>query len=139
MAGKSRREQLRDEIAAAKERRLAAIAADASVSQVRATTQTGADITNYFGRALPVVLDMTAVGTSSVTLTIEGKDAASGKYYTLLAGAAVTTNSTNRYRVGPTLAANSVAQDYLPRMFRIVVTANNANNATYSVGYVLAP
>lgn len=108
-------------------------------SAARTTTQTGSDITNYFGRTLTVVLDMTTVGTGSVTLTIEGKDSASGKYYTILAGAAVTTNSTNRYRVGPTLAAaaNSVAQDYLPRVFRITVTANNANAATYSVGYCI--
>ena len=32
---------------------------------------------------------------------IQGKDAASGKYYTLLVGAAVTTISTNVYTVYP--------------------------------------
>jgi hypothetical protein len=97
-------------------------------SAARTTTQAGSDIVNYNGlSALIVVLDVTSAGTGSITLTIEGKDSASGKYYTILAGAAVTTNSTNRYRVGPTLAAaaNSVAQDYLPRIFRINVTANN--------------
>jgi hypothetical protein len=109
-------------------------------SAARTTTQTGADITNYQGNSgLIVVLDVTSAGTGSITLSIEGKDSASGKYYTILSGSAVTTNSTNRYRVGPTLAAaaNSVAQDYLPRVFRIVVTANNANSITYSVGYCL--
>jgi hypothetical protein len=67
------------------------------------------------------------------------KDTASGKYYQILAGTAVTTNSTNRCRVGVNLAAvaNSVAQDYLRRTFRIVVTADNANSMTYSVGYCL--
>lgn len=90
---------------------------------------------------LNVILDMTVVGTGSVTITINGKDPASGKYYLLLAGAAVITNSTNRYRVGQTLAAsaNAIAQDYLPATFQIVVTANNANAATYSVGYSLTP
>lgn len=109
-------------------------------SAARTTTQTGSDLTNYLGNtSLIVVLDMTTVGTGSVTLSIEGKDSASGKYYTILSGAAVTTNSTNRYRVSPDLAAvaNSVAQDVLPRVFRITVTANNANSATYSVGYCL--
>jgi hypothetical protein len=99
-------------------------------SAARTTTQTSADLINYSGlSALDVILDMTVVGTGSVTLTINGKDPASGKYYVILAGAAVITNSTNRYRVGPTLAAaaNSIAQDYLPRVFQIVVTANNAN------------
>lgn len=109
-------------------------------SAARTTTQTGADIINYNGdTSLIVVLDMTTVGTGSVTLSIEGKDTASGKYYTILTGAAVTTNSTNRYRVSPDLAsaANSIAQDVLPRIIRIVVAANNANSATYSVGYCL--
>jgi hypothetical protein len=83
-----------------------------------------------------VVLDMTVVGTGSVTLTIQGKDEASGKYYTLLAGAAVTTNSTNVYTVfpGAPATANVSANDIVPRTFRILVTANNANSATYSVG-----
>jgi hypothetical protein len=87
--------------------------------------------------ALIVVLDVTSAGTGSITLTIEGIDTASVKYYPILSGTAVTTNSINRYRVGPhpAAAANSVAQDYLPRIFRINVTANNANNVTYSVGY----
>lgn len=109
-------------------------------SAARTTTQTSADIVNYDGLgALAVVLDVTSAGTGSITISIDGKDSTSGKYYNLLTGAAVTTNSTNRYRVGPTLAAvaNSIAQDYLPRVFRIVVTANNANSMTYSVGYCL--
>ncbi len=108
-------------------------------SAARTTTQTSADISTGGARTLRVTLDMTVVGTGSVTLTIQGKDSTSGKYYTILAGAAVITNVTNQYRVGPTLASatNTVAQDYLPEYIRIVVTANNANSATYSVGYVL--
>lgn len=108
-------------------------------SASRTTTQTGADTTNYNHRGIHAVLDMTTVGTGSVTLTIEAKDEVSGKYYTLLAGAAVTANSTNVYKVYPglTAAANAVANDVLPRTFRITVTANNANAAVYSVGYSL--
>lgn len=100
------------------------------------TTQTGADQTNVNGRGVKVVLDMTAVGTGSVTLTIQGKDAASGKYYTLLAGAAVTTNSTNVYEIYPGIAAaaNAAASATLPRTWRVLVTANNANATTYTVG-----
>lgn len=107
-------------------------------SASRTTTQTSSDIINYSGlSALIVILDMTVVGTGSVTLSIDGKDPASGKYYNILTGAAITTNSTNIYRIGRNLAAvaNTTAQDYIPRTIRIVVTANNANAATYSVGY----
>lgn len=109
-------------------------------SASRTTTYTSPDLQNLGGHsALCVVLDMTTVGTGSVTVTINGKDPASGKYYLILAGAAVTTNSTNRYRVSPTLgaSANAIAQDDLPPTFQIVVTANNANAAVYSVGYTL--
>lgn len=79
---------------------------------------------------------MTVVGTGSVTLTIQGKDPATGNYYTLLVGAAVTTNVANKYTVfpGATAAANATANDILPPIIRFVVTANNANSATYSLG-----
>jgi hypothetical protein len=33
-----------------------------------------------------------------------------------------------------TAAANVAASDLLPRTYQIVITANNANSATYSVG-----
>lgn len=83
-----------------------------------------------------MVLDATVPGTGSVTLTIQGKDQVSGEYYTLLAGAAVTTDSTNVYKVYPGLvvAANAAANDILTATFRILVTHNNANAMTYSVG-----
>uniref|UniRef100_A0A6M3L4E6 Uncharacterized protein n=1 Tax=viral metagenome TaxID=1070528 RepID=A0A6M3L4E6_9ZZZZ len=105
-------------------------------SAARTATTSSADQTNYNGRGVHVVLDMTTVGTGSVTLTIQGKDALSGKYYTILAGVAVTTDSTNVYRVYPGLlaAANAVANDIVPRTWRVNVVANNANAATYSVG-----
>jgi hypothetical protein len=102
---------------------------------------TGPDMSFPSARGVSVVLDMTVPGTGSVTLTIEGKDGASGKYYPLLSGAAVTTVSTNRYTVYPglTAAANAVASDVLPAVFRLRVTANNANPATYTVGASTIP
>lgn len=100
------------------------------------TTQTGPDMQNPDNRGVSVILDTTVIGTGSVTLTIQGKDVASGKYYTLLAGAAVATNATNRYTVypGAAVAANVSANDQLPAVWRILVTANNANPVTYTVG-----
>lgn len=109
----------------------------ALITAVGATTsQTGADQVNYNDRGVKVVLDMTNAGTGSVTLTIQGKDAASGKYCTLLAGAAVVANSTNVYEVYPgiTAAANSSASLTLPRTWRVITTANNANATSYTVG-----
>lgn len=109
----------------------------ALASAARTTTQTVADLDTNGCKYLNVVLDMITVGTGNVTLTINGKDQASGKYYLILAGAAVSSNSTNRYKVGPNIgaSANAIAQDYLPKTIQLVVTANNANSSVYSLGY----
>jgi len=101
------------------------------------TTQTQSDQTNVNARGLRVVLDMTDVTASpSVTLEIDAKDVASGKYVSLLTGSAVVTVSTNVYLIHPSLtaAANSIAQNILPRTWRIKATANNSNAGVYSVG-----
>jgi hypothetical protein len=100
-------------------------------------TVNGIDQTNYNARGVTVVVVTTAIGTGSITVTIQGKDPGSGTYYTLLAGAAIVTNTTNRYTVYPSgiaAVANVTAVDSLPNTWRIIVTANNANPATYTVG-----
>jgi hypothetical protein len=106
------------------------------------TTQTLPDIRNMTGRGIVVVLVTTVIGTGSITVTINGKDPGSGTYYLLLSGAAVVTNTTNRYTVYPTgiaAVANVTAVDVIPEYVQIVVTANNANAATYTVGFTLIP
>lgn len=104
-------------------------------SAARTITTASADQTNYNGSGVIVVLDMSVIGTGSVTLTIQGKDSISGNYYTLLAGAAVVSNSTNVYTVYPSApaTANVSANSPLPRTWRVNVVANNANSASYSV------
>lgn len=108
-------------------------------SSARTTTQTSADQTNFNHTKLVVVLDVTAGTTPALTLTINGKDAASGKYYNLLTGLAVATVSTNVYTLalGVTVVANTTVNAFVPRLFQIVVTAGNGNTITYSVGYSL--
>jgi hypothetical protein len=100
------------------------------------TTQTSADQTNPNSMGLIAVLNMATVGTGSVTLTIQGKDVASGQYYTLLTGLAVTTNSVNVYTVypGAPVVANVSTGLPLPHIWRVSVNANNANATTYTVG-----
>ena len=100
------------------------------------TTQTGTDQQNTGGRGVKVVMNTTAIGSGSVTLSIQGKDTASNAYYTILTGSAVTTNVTNVYTIYPglTAVANVTVTDVLPRTWRVVVTANNGNAATYTVG-----
>lgn len=103
-------------------------------------TQNSADLYNADGRGVVVTLDVTAiVSAPSITLSIQGKDPASGKYYDLLSGAAVATVSTNRYRVHPAITetANVDASDLVPFTWRVRVVHGNANSITYSIGYTV--
>lgn len=103
-------------------------------SASRTTTQTNLlNVGTEIG--LIAVLNMTVVGTGSVTLAINGVDSHSGATWNILTGAAVVTNSTNIYRIFPSFlsVANSVAGDVLPATLQFVVTANNANAAVYSL------
>lgn len=111
------------------------------VSAARTTTQTGADQVNRGHRGIQFVVDTTAFGTGSVTVTLQGKDETSGKYYTLLASAAIVSVVTTAYTVfpGAPATANVSANAQLPATWRLLATANNANTQTYSVGYVLLP
>jgi hypothetical protein len=100
------------------------------------TTQTSADQTNFNGRGVIMVVNVTSAGTGSITCEIDGKDGASSSYPSLLTGAAITTNSTNVYTVypGAPATANVSANSPVPRTFRAKCTANNANAMTYTVG-----
>jgi hypothetical protein len=101
------------------------------------STQTGSDQTNYNGRGVKCVYDATTVTSSgSFTLEIDAKDEVSGKYYSLLTGAAVSTVSTNVYTVYPgiTVTANQSSSDVLPRIWRVKTTYNSGTNQTFTVG-----
>ena len=112
----------------------------ALVSAARTASVDSADLTNFNARGLQLVIDATVIAaTPSIVVTIQGKDALSGKYYTILAAAAITGVSTVVLRVYPglTAAANLVASDVLPRTWRVSVVAGDADSITYSVGYSL--
>lgn len=107
-------------------------------SAARTATSNGQDMANDAYRGVMVVLDITvAPGVDTVTLTIQGKDPVSGKYYTLLAGAAESATGTKVYRVYPSLpaTANVSANDLVPQTWRVTVTHSAGTSFTYSVGY----
>ena len=106
-------------------------------SVARTATVNSEDYFNPSGDGIIVTIDCTAiVSTPSVVFTIQGKDPASAKYYTILASAASVGTGTTVLRVYPglTAAANTIATDMLPRDFRIIATHGNANSITYTVG-----
>lgn len=95
------------------------------------------DFVKSSGTGLVVVIDVTAVTDSpSVVFTIQGKDPTSGKFYTILASAAITGTGTTVLRVHPdlTAAANTVAKDMLPAVWRVSADHADADSITYSVG-----
>jgi len=112
----------------------------AFASAARTATPTPFDAVNYNARGLHLVIDVTAVAaTPSVVFTLQGQDVVSGKFYTILASAAITGTGTTVLRVYPglTAAANLVASDILPRTWRVIATHGDADSITYSVGYSL--
>lgn len=91
-----------------------------------------ADQTNLSARGVNVVVDLTTVTTATVTVTIQGKDAASGKYYTLLAGSAKTSAGTTLMTVyaGTPASSNVAAGVPLPKVWRVsVAIADNGGTA----------
>lgn len=83
----------------------------------------GSDLTNTGARGVHLIIDITALAgtTPTLTVTIQGKDAVSGKYYDILASSALNATGTTVLRVYPglTAAANLTANDVLPRDWRV--------------------
>jgi hypothetical protein len=74
--------------------------------------------------------------TPSVVFTVKGYNATRAEYYTILASAAVTTNSADVVlRIGPglTAAANTVANFGLPDEWRVEAVAADTDSLTYSI------
>lgn len=109
-------------------------------SAARTTAQTGTDQTQLqqpaAGVGVIVVVDITAYTSGSITVTLQGKDPTSGKYYTILASAALAAAATTTLRVfpGATAAANTAANDVLPAVWRVNVAVADATSITYSIG-----
>ena len=84
------------------------------------------DLANGQGRGVKIIVDITAISGTSATLTvtIQGKDPASGSYYTLLAGAGLTATGVTVMTVYPAavVTANVSANDHVPQFWRLLWT-----------------
>lgn len=109
-------------------------------SAARTATPTIADQFTEGAARCHVIVDVTAAAGTGVTPKIQGKDAASGKYYDVLVGSVITTTGTSVLKVGPglTASANAAASDFLPAVWRVVVTHSDSSSLTYSVGAVIS-
>ena len=109
-------------------------------SAARTATVATAGQINKSKTGVIITIDVTAIAaTPSVVFTIQGFDPVSGKYYTILASAAVTGVSTVTMRVFPgcTAAANVAANDILPRDWRVNCVHGDADSITYTVSAIL--
>jgi hypothetical protein len=92
-------------------------------------------------RGALVIIDFTTrTGAATLTVTLQGYDYTSGKWYTLIAStalAAVATTQLLSYP-GATVVANSVGQWGVPSKFRVQAVVA-ADTATFSIGLELVP
>ena len=105
-------------------------------SAARVATPAAVEVPVRRAKSLVVVLDATVHAVSAaLTITIDRKDNASGKYVNILTSASITSVSTNTIRValGAPVTANVSANEPLPDVVRIGVTHGNANSVTYTV------
>lgn len=109
-----------------------------TLSAAGAGTTNSSDQTNKWGRSAKCAVDVTiAGGTPTLVVTVQGKDTASGKYYTVLASAALATVATTLLSIGPglTASANVIVNDSLPTTWRLSALVGGVTPAvTATVG-----
>lgn len=106
-----------------------------SLARTAATVNT-ADQLNQSGKGAVVIVDVTAFTSGTYTFTVQGRDPASGKYYTILTSAALGATGTVILRIYPglTAAANLTASDVLPTAWRVSAAGAATPSMTFSVG-----
>lgn len=106
-------------------------------SAARTATVDSGEQNNVGHRGVHIIIDVTAIAaTPSVVFDIQGKDPASGKWYTILASAAITGVGTTVLALYPGIGetANVKESDVLPAMWRVNAVHGDADSITYSVG-----
>jgi hypothetical protein len=106
-------------------------------SAARTADTNSSDFSNFGASGIHVIIDVTVdPASASVTFTLQGKDEASGNYYTILTSSAIVGTGTTVLRVLPSVAAsaNVSVSDGLPAVWRINANHVDTDSITYSVG-----
>jgi hypothetical protein len=110
-----------------------------TIYESAARTATPATSTLTLGSKAGVfVIDATTAGSPSVVFTILGVDPLSGKTWTILASAAITSTGTTILRVDPglTASANLIAKDVLPQGVNVTAVHGNGVSITYTMSFL---
>ena len=101
-----------------------------------AGTVNSADQTNYNGRGVKVGINVTALSLVTIQTNIQGKDAASGTYYTIASTTAFGATGFLNLDVYPgiTGVANSEINNVLPRAWRVQTVIVGAGTVSATVG-----
>jgi hypothetical protein len=107
-----------------------------TLSGAGAGTTNSADQTNYNGRGVQIGVNITSIAVGTLTVNIQGKDIASGTYYTLLSTGALAAAAFSNITVYPgiTVSANLDVSDVLPRTWRVQVVASAGITVSATVG-----
>ena len=108
---------------------------------VQTSTQVNSlDFVNNFYRGVHLVVTVTGYVSGSYTLTLQGKNLATGNYYDLLVGSAITANGQTVLKLYPGIpgAANGAASDFLPQIWRVQLNGASSPNMTIAVDAMLA-
>jgi hypothetical protein len=100
-------------------------------------TATTGDLTNLCNKGIHVLLRISAIATATCVLKVEGKDPASGEYYTLLESAALNSTGVKELLIfpGATATANVSANVFLPPIFKITNTVTlGGGTIAYTLG-----
>jgi hypothetical protein len=111
-------------------------------SAARTATTSSSNQTNYNGRGVLLILNVTAAsGSGGLTLRVQGVDPVSGLSVALnTPPAAITATGTFGYLVYPGIAGPNLSQassTVLPRTWFVSMTHGDATSYTYSLGYAL--
>lgn len=103
-------------------------------SAARTVETIGATQVNANWRAAHYILDITAIGATTITVNIEGRNLTTLAWYPLLTSAAIGATGVVVLKVGIgfTPVANLTANDLIPYITRVRITPSNATAVTYS-------
>lgn len=99
-----------------------------------------ADVVNTYYRGVHVVVTVTNYVSGSYTVTIQGRNNATGSYYDLLVSSAITANGQTILKIYPGISGSvgGAASDFLPHTWRVQLNGASTPNMTIAVDAMLA-